>query len=190
MGLFGFGKTSVHISRSVYEEILRHAKEAYPNECCGVLVGANYGGERKIFESHRANNINTDRAHDRYIIDPKEFNLIDKMARSCSMDVMGFYHSHPDHPDKPSETDREWGQTGYSYIIEGARLQAGRLPRGRELLRRRGESADLPAPHRRGGRGRGRGAFIHSCLRVCQAAQGDWNMRPGKRRRDDAQVHL
>ena len=100
MGLFGFGKTSVHISRSVYEEILRHAKEAYPNECCGVLVGAN-----------------TDRAHDRYIIDPKEFNLIDKMARSCSMDVMGFYHSHPDHPDKPSETDREWGQTGYSYII-------------------------------------------------------------------------
>ena len=117
MGLFGFGKTSVHISRSVYEEILRHAKEAYPNECCGVLVGANYGGERKIFESHRANNINTDRAHDRYIIDPKEFNLIDKMARSCSMDVMGFYHSHPDHPDKPSETDREWGQTGYSYII-------------------------------------------------------------------------
>lgn len=117
MGLFGFGKTSVHISRSVYEEILRHAKEAYPNECCGVLVGANYGGERKIFESHRATNVNTDRAHDRYIIDPNEFNLIDKMARSCSMDVMGFYHSHPDHPDKPSVTDREWGQTGYSYVI-------------------------------------------------------------------------
>jgi len=117
MGLFGFGKTSVHISRSVYEEILRHAKEAYPHECCGVLVGANYGGERKIFESHRATNVNTERAHDRYIIDPNEYNLIDKMARSCSMDVMGFYHSHPDHPDKPSETDREWGQTGYSYMI-------------------------------------------------------------------------
>jgi proteasome lid subunit RPN8/RPN11 len=117
MGLFGFGKTAVHISRSVHEEILAHAKEAYPNECCGVLVGANYGGERKIFESHRATNVNTDRAHDRYIIDPREFNLIDKMARSQSMDVMGFYHSHPDHPDKPSETDREWGQTGYSYII-------------------------------------------------------------------------
>ena len=117
MGLFGFGKTAVHISRSVYEEILNHARESYPNECCGVLVGANYGGERKIFESHRATNANTDRAHDRYIIEANEFNLIDKMARIQSMDIMGFYHSHPDHPDKPSETDRQEGQTGYSYII-------------------------------------------------------------------------
>ncbi|MBE7413963.1 MAG: M67 family metallopeptidase [Deltaproteobacteria bacterium] len=81
-----------------------------------MLVGATYTA-RRIFESQRANNVNTERAHDRYIIDPKELNLIDKIARSQGMDVMGFYHSHPDHPDKPSETDREWGQPGYSYFI-------------------------------------------------------------------------
>lgn len=116
MSFFGLGKSVVHISKSVYEEILNHAKESYPNECCGVLVGGIYQ-ERKIFESHRTANANTDRAHDRYLIDPKELNLIDKIARSQGFDVIGFYHSHPDHPDKPSATDREWAQPGYSYFI-------------------------------------------------------------------------
>ncbi|MCL4872825.1 M67 family metallopeptidase [bacterium] len=116
LSFLGIGKSVIHISRSAYDEIINHAKESYPHECCGVLVGATYTA-RRIFESQRANNVNTERAHDRYIIDPKELNLIDKIARSQGMDVMGFYHSHPDHPDKPSETDREWGQPGYSYFI-------------------------------------------------------------------------
>ena len=116
ISFLGLGKSVIQISKSVYDEIINHAKEAYPNECCGVLVGTTYHAP-KVFESHRATNANNDRAHDRYIIEANEFNLIDKMARSQSMDIMGFYHSHPDHPDKPSETDRQEGQTGYSYII-------------------------------------------------------------------------
>lgn len=114
---FGFGsKSTITIPRGVYEEIINHAKESYPNECCGVIVGGSMKG-RKIFDSQRATNTNTERANDRYIIDPRELNLIDKIARTQGMDIMGFYHSHPDHPDKPSATDREWGQPGYSYII-------------------------------------------------------------------------
>lgn len=116
ISFLGFGKSVIHISKSVYEEMLNHAKEAYPNECCGVIVGATYHA-RKVFESHRASNANTERSHDRYLIDPRELNLIDKIARTQGMDVMGFYHSHPDHPDKPSQTDREWAQPGYSYVI-------------------------------------------------------------------------
>ncbi len=116
ISLFGLGKSVVHISKSVYEEILNHAKESYPHECCGVLTGAIFQ-ERKIFESHRTANVDTERSHDRFMIDPKELNLIDKIARSQGMDVIGFYHSHPDHPDKPSPTDREWAQPGYSYFI-------------------------------------------------------------------------
>lgn len=116
MSFFGLGKSVLNISKSVYDEILTHARESYPNECCGVIVGTDYGS-RKVFDSHRAKNISTERAHDRYIIDAGELNLIDKIARTQGMDVMGFYHSHPDHPDKPSATDREWGQPGYSYII-------------------------------------------------------------------------
>ena len=106
----------MHISKTVYEEILNHAKESYPHECCGVLVGGIFQ-DRKIFESHRATNAHTDRAPDRSLIHAQELNLIDKMARSQGLDVIGFYHSHPDHPDKPSATDREWAQHGYSYFI-------------------------------------------------------------------------
>ena len=73
--------------------------------------------ERKVFYVERSTNINKDRARDRYIIDPREINLADKQARSQSLDIMGFYHSHPDHPDSPSEFDREMGQSGYSYVI-------------------------------------------------------------------------
>lgn len=113
---FGIGKSVITIPRSVYDEIIAHSKEAYPHECCGVVVGGTLKGKR-IFESHRAANTNTERANDRYLIDPKELNFIDKVARTQGMDILGFYHSHPDHPDKPSATDREWGQAGYSYII-------------------------------------------------------------------------
>lgn len=115
--LFGLGaKNSLHMPQTVYDEIIAHAKDSYPNECCGVLVGGCYKG-RRVFECHRVTNINIDRAMDRYVIDPKELNLIDKMSRVQGMDIVGFYHSHPDHPAKPSETDREWGQPGYSYVI-------------------------------------------------------------------------
>ncbi|MEK7772876.1 MAG: M67 family metallopeptidase [Deltaproteobacteria bacterium] len=116
MSFFGIFKTAINVPRGVYEEIIAHAKESYPNECCGVLIGATYK-DKRVFEVQRANNANTERANDRYIIEPGELNFIDKVARTQGLDVVGFYHSHPDHPDKPSQTDRELGQPGYSYII-------------------------------------------------------------------------
>lgn len=115
--MFFFGKKpSINVPKRVYDDIIAHAKEAYPEECCGVLVGNVMGG-RKLFESHRASNANTERARDRYIIDPREINVIDKTARVEGLDIIGFYHSHPDHPDRPSQFDREMGQAGYSYFI-------------------------------------------------------------------------
>ena len=116
--MFFFGKKStVNVPSRVYGQIIEHAKEAYPHECCGVLVGNIMGNVRKLFESYRAANINTERANDRYVIDPKEINIIDKTARVEGLEIMGFYHSHPDHPDRPSQFDREMGQPGWSYII-------------------------------------------------------------------------
>jgi proteasome lid subunit RPN8/RPN11 len=110
----------IHISRHVYNEILSHAKETYPEECCGVLVGK-YGGEngseRTVVKSYRTENINKERAQDRYGIDPGDFNRIDREARGEGLDILGFYHSHPDHPDSPSVFDRERGQADYSYLI-------------------------------------------------------------------------
>lgn len=111
-----FDKTVLHIPKAVYDEIIRHAEEAYPHECCGVLIGSALK-DKRVFSVERAANINTERAKDRYIIDPKQIFAIDRQCRTQGLDIMGFYHSHPDHPDRPSEFDREWGQATYSYVI-------------------------------------------------------------------------
>jgi proteasome lid subunit RPN8/RPN11 len=110
----------IHITRPVYNEILSHAKETYPDECCGVLVGeygGKYGSERTVIKAYGTENINNERAQDRYEIDPSDLNRIDRSARGEGLDILGFYHSHPDHPDSPSIFDRERGQTDYSYLI-------------------------------------------------------------------------
>ncbi len=111
-----FNKNCLHIPRQVYDEVLSHAEQSYPHECCGVLVGSALK-DRRVFAAHTATNVNVERAKDRYDIDPKEILMIDRQARAEGLDILGFYHSHPDHPDRPSEFDRERGQPGYSYVI-------------------------------------------------------------------------
>lgn len=114
--MFFKNKSVLHIQKPAYDEIIRHAEESYPNECCGILVGSGQK-DKRVFSSERANNVNTERAKDRYIIDPNEIYAVDRQCRAQGLDIMGFYHSHPDHPDKPSDFDRERGQLGYSYLI-------------------------------------------------------------------------
>ena len=114
--MFFTKKGRIEIPSHVYAEIVAHAKEAYPHECCGVLVG-NTLGAKKVFNAERTTNLNKERAADRYILDPMEMNIIDKQARASSLQIIGFYHSHPDHTDRPSKFDRENGQPDYSYLI-------------------------------------------------------------------------
>lgn len=114
--MFLFKRSSINIPKGVFDEMVEHAKTDYPNECCGVITGIN-AKVKKVFASYRVKNLNADRSADRYIIDPKEINLVDKEARVEGIEIIGFYHSHPDHPDRPSEFDREMGQPGYSYVI-------------------------------------------------------------------------
>jgi len=109
-------KNKLKLPKEVYDNIIAHVKEDYPHECCGVLIGNAMMG-RKIFYADRCTNTNKTSAHNRYQMDPMEINLADKGARAQSLELMGFYHSHPDHPDRPSEYDREMAQPGYSYII-------------------------------------------------------------------------
>jgi len=110
-------KKNLKVPKEFYEDMIEHAKLDYPHECCGVLIGNSMMGVRKIFHTERCTNLNRERAHDRYLMDPREINLADKGARAQSLEIMGFYHSHPDHPDRPSEYDREVAHPGYSYII-------------------------------------------------------------------------
>jgi proteasome lid subunit RPN8/RPN11 len=109
------GTVMLRIGRALIEEIRRQGERAYPAECCGVIVGT--GGEVK--EAVRlvpATNRRTDDPH-RYLIAPDDLRRIEADARSFQQDVLGCYHSHPDHPAVPSAFDVEQAWPWYSYLI-------------------------------------------------------------------------
>jgi proteasome lid subunit RPN8/RPN11 len=99
--------------------MLKEAKTAYPYECCGLLVGNSNESGKVVHEVYPVENKNKVRAADRYEIDPKEFDRIDREATKKGWNIIGIYHSHPDHPAEPSEFDKECANvwTEYSYII-------------------------------------------------------------------------
>jgi proteasome lid subunit RPN8/RPN11 len=102
-----------------YEALRAHGEETYPDECCGVLLGKNVAGEgNHVREIVRAGNTRVDSAHNRYHIAPQELVKIQRQARGLGLDIVGFYHSHPDHPAQWSVTDfAEAHWLGCSYII-------------------------------------------------------------------------
>jgi proteasome lid subunit RPN8/RPN11 len=102
-----------------YEALRAHGEETYPDECCGVLLGKHVAGEgNHVREIVRAGNTRVDSAHNRYHIAPQELVKIQRQARGLGLDIVGFYHSHPDHPAQWSVTDfAEAHWLGCSYII-------------------------------------------------------------------------
>ena len=109
----------LRIHYAEYEALRAHGEETYPNECCGVLLGKSVAGEgNHVREIVRAGNTRTDSAHNRYHIAPQELVKIQRQARTLGLDIVGFYHSHPDHPAQWSPTDfAEAHWLGCSYII-------------------------------------------------------------------------
>jgi proteasome lid subunit RPN8/RPN11 len=101
----------------VIEEIRREGEQAYPGECCGILAGRT-GNVKEVLRLVPALNRRTDDPH-RYLISPDDLRLIEARLRSSGQEVLGFYHSHPDHPAAPSAFDTEQAWPWYSYIIVG-----------------------------------------------------------------------
>jgi proteasome lid subunit RPN8/RPN11 len=96
-----------------------HGEAAYPEECCGVLIGrAGAGGAGATVERVvAADNERADSRHNRYVISPQSLLRAQRDARASGLDIVGYYHSHPDHPARPSEFDREHAWPGTSYVI-------------------------------------------------------------------------
>lgn len=106
------------IVKKDYDSLRRHGEETYPHECCGVLLGRMEGDERVVTSLARCGNTRTDSPHNRYHIDPRELVRIQRAGREKGEDIVGFYHSHPDHPARWSPTDladAHW--IGCSYVI-------------------------------------------------------------------------
>jgi len=108
----------LRIKQKDYAEIRRHGEETYPHECCGVLLGQMDSDVRTVTSTARCANTRTDSPQNRYNIDPKELVRIQREGRERGEDIIGFYHSHPDHPAQWSQTDlAEAHWFGCSYVI-------------------------------------------------------------------------
>ena len=106
------------LSETIYNALRTHGEETYPHECCGVLLGRFSEGVNEVEEAVRAGNTRTDSAHNRYHIAPQELVRIQRQGRERGLDIVGFYHSHPDHPAQWSKTDfAEAHWLGCSYVI-------------------------------------------------------------------------
>ena len=108
----------LRLSHADYESLRAHGEQIYPHECCGVLLGRLEGDTNVVRQIVQAGNTRTDSAHNRYNIAPGELIKIQRQARGLGLDIVGFYHSHPDHPAQWSSTDfAEAHWLGCSYVI-------------------------------------------------------------------------
>jgi len=106
------------LTYSDYVAVRAHGEQSYPQECCGILLGKVESDGNVVREIVRAGNTRTDSAHNRYHIAPEELIRAQREGRRRGLDIVGFYHSHPDHPAQWSATDiAEAHWLGCSYII-------------------------------------------------------------------------
>jgi proteasome lid subunit RPN8/RPN11 len=121
----------LRLSQQIYDAIREHGEATYPHECCGVLLGRflaeDDGPVNEVEDAVRAGNTRTDSAHNRYQIAAQELVKIQRVGREQGLDIVGFYHSHPDHPAQWSPTDfAEAHWLGCSYVITAVEKGAAR----------------------------------------------------------------
>lgn len=102
------------------ERMHAHLARAYPEEGCGVLLGREAeDGVRRVSRVLPLENVRGEERTRRYLIAPEQFLAADREARAAGEDVIGFFHSHPDHPARPSGFDLEHAWPWYTYVIVG-----------------------------------------------------------------------
>jgi proteasome lid subunit RPN8/RPN11 len=118
------------ITPEIVELIHQHGMAAYPEEGAGLLLGTLEGGAARVaalFEIANAREAGA--RHNRYLLTPQDYLRGELEADRRGLAVIGVFHSHPDHPNQPSEFDREWAMPGWSYVITS--VQAGRAVESR-----------------------------------------------------------
>jgi proteasome lid subunit RPN8/RPN11 len=106
------------IPQEILTRIHQHGEQAYPEEGAGLLLGENKGNEQQVSEILSLTNEREENArHNRYQLSPQDYLRGEELADRMGLDVLGVYHSHPDHPNQPSEFDRQWAWPNFSYLI-------------------------------------------------------------------------
>jgi proteasome lid subunit RPN8/RPN11 len=120
----------LEIDAALLAEIHRHGEAAYPEEGAGLLLGSANGDLKRVTSLVAINNAREEGArHNRYLLTPEDYLRGEREAARQGLDVLGVFHSHPDHPNRPSEFDRAWAMPWFSYLItsvEGGRALESR----------------------------------------------------------------
>jgi proteasome lid subunit RPN8/RPN11 len=111
---------ALRLNGGVAEAIRRHGTETYPNECCGALIGR----EGEVIATYALPNTTEEGPRRRFLVRPDDYRQAEKEARAAGGDLLGFYHSHPDHPARPSQYDLDHAWPFFSYIIVSVRAGA------------------------------------------------------------------
>lgn len=110
---------AVALGAGVYEAIRAHGAETYPNECCGALIGR----DGRVVSTFALPNTTEEGPRRRFLVRPQDYREAEKRASEAGAELLGFYHSHPDHPARPSQYDLDHAWPFFSYIIVS--VQAG-----------------------------------------------------------------
>ena len=105
------------LTEALAAQIRAHGVETYPHECCGAILGTDDEGARTVRDLMPLQNRRDDSPRNRFEVTPDDVRLAEKTAAAKNLDLIGWYHSHPDAPARPSEFDREHAWPWYSYII-------------------------------------------------------------------------
>ena len=110
----------ITLTAAVEAAIRAHGRETFPHECCGAMLG----NDGVVREAYALPNTTEEGPRRRFLVRPDDYRVAEKRAREAGLDLLGFYHSHPDHPAKPSQYDLDHAWPFFSYIIVSVRAGA------------------------------------------------------------------
>ena len=113
---------ALHVSEAVASDIRRHGEDTYPHECCGALVGR----EGRVAAAVALPNATEEGPRRRFLVRPSDYLLAERRARELGGELLGFYHSHPDHPARPSQYDLDHAWPTFAYVIVSVVSRAAR----------------------------------------------------------------
>lgn len=132
------------IARSALETIKQTGVAGYPEEGCGLLIGEDRKEHRRILEARPAVNTRPDSRATRYTIEPRLVLETERELEGTSRSLVGYFHSHPDHPARPSQYDQEQAWPWYTYIIVAVERGMAREPKAFTLEEDRQTFTEVP----------------------------------------------
>lgn len=123
----------LELSAKILDYIHVHGESSYPEEGAGLMLGKVNGEYKRVISIIKYSNAREDNArHNRYLLTPQDYIHGEQEASNLGLEMLGIFHSHPDHPNRPSEFDREWAMPWFSYVITS--VQAGNAVDSRSWL--------------------------------------------------------